>query len=272
MSERRRLAPGSQSVFLLWKSSEKTRSWRICCLRCQQAACKKASLQEFIWGRIPSVARRWAAVPSLFTDPFYGLKYYSVWVLIFFCLWSTSFIFLSKRFKLSWNYMCVFIFFHFISEDIPVCLALSYLCLKSMIYISAESIYVIESFLLQSRIDAPVRASIMHESELALYGTMEILLGDGANCRIEGTHRCCWQMLFLGISVDSDFKGGAVLWSSSSSRQPRVSLLHLFCLFSLLFPLLFLYPHHIMWRELSQPPAPALPLLILLPLCAYPRF
>lgn len=62
------------------------------------------------------------------------------------------------------------------------------------------------------------------------------MVGDS---RFEGTHRCCCQMLFLGISMDSDFKGCADLWSSfllfleattcglfSMLPPPSLSLLH----------------------------------------------
>lgn len=93
-------------------------------------------------------------------------------------------------------FMCVFI-----SQDILVHLALSYLLLKSFFYFCTKPICGMDGFLLtfiltilsaHISIYYPyVRASPLQHNRIIIGGMVKV-------CTFEGAHRCCCQMLFFG--------------------------------------------------------------------------
>lgn len=93
-------------------------------------------------------------------------------------------------------FMCVFI-----SQDILVHLALSYLPLKSFFYFYTKPICGMDGFLLtfiltvlsaHISIYYPcVCSSPLQHNRIIIGGMVKV-------CRFEGTHRCCCQMLFFG--------------------------------------------------------------------------
>lgn len=183
--------------------------------------------------------------------------------------------------------MCVYVCMFSISQDFPVRLALSHLPLKSSFYISTRPICGIDGFLLtfiltlmsaSISIYYPcVSASPLQHNRSVIGGWWKTV---GLKALTGVVVRCC----FLGICMDSDFKGCAVLWSTfmlflSTATcglpfmMPPAFFLSSISSFS---PPLFLYLTTTiltsMQRKVPLPPAPPLPLLILLPLCAYLLF
>lgn len=183
------------------------------------------------------------------------------------------------RVQCVYTYICVCVF---ISRDF-----LPYLLLKPLLYIFLPnpSVVLMAFFLpLYWLFCQHPSASITDVLVSALYNTIEVLLGvcvcGGSGNSRGGVVTVCLKALtgvavrccFWWICMDSDFKGCAVLWIS------LLRFLQQLCvpsLFRLLLPFL-LYPTTAIitscWGEEPLPPAPLLPLLILLPLCAYLLF
>ena len=154
--------------------------------------------------------------------------------------------------------VCVCVFY-FISQEFLVSLALSHPLLKSSLYITTKPICGIDGFLL-TFVLTPLSASISIYYLCVSAGPLQhngsAVGGMVGDCRFEGTHRCCCQMLFFG-----DLYGLRLQRLSTSVKLlPALPLSHhTWALFMLppppppsllsilpspLSPPLFLYHHH----------------------------